>query len=288
LSGLGLGLALCKTLVELHGGQIWVKSRAGRGATFSFSLPLEANIRQSTERLDTGKLWRILIIEDDPEIIDSVSLVFQMDWPEAELVSTRLGEEGVDLVETEAPDVVILDLGLPDIDGFEVLRRIRLFSTVPVVVLTVKAAESDITRGLEWGADDYLSKPFKQRELLARLKVQLRRKAAPDEEAPIICGPLRLDPSTFQLTYGSREVSLTIIEGRIMQHLLRNAGHVATHARLAEAVWGEDYPGALDSLRVYIRYLREKLESDPSNPRLILTKPGIGYSLVKPTYNRGE
>ncbi len=138
-------------------------------------------------------------------------------------------------------------------------------------------------RGLEWGADDYLTKPFRQKELLARLKVQLRRQTSPDEETPIVCGSLRLDPSTYQLTYGSREISLTIIEGRIMLHLLRNAGHVATHARLAEAVWGEDYPGALDSLRVYIRYLREKLEANPSSPKLILTKPGIGYLLTKPT-----
>ena len=283
LSGLGLGLALCKTLVELHEGQIWVKSRTGRGATFGFSLPLEVPSRRARESHKVEKLWKVLIIEDDLEIIDSISLGFQMDWPEAKLISARLGEDGIDMVETEDPEVVILDLGLPDMSGFEVLRRIRLFSAVPVIVLTVKSGEADITRGLEWGADDYLTKPFRQKELLARLKVQLRRQTSPDEEAPIICGSLRLDPSTYQLTYGSREISLTIIEGRIMQHLMRNAGHVATHARLAEAVWGEDYPGALDSLRVYIRYLREKLEANPSSPKLILTKPGIGYLLTKPT-----
>lgn len=260
-----------------------MKSRTGRGATFGFSLPLEVPSRRAKESHKVEKLWKVLIIEDDLEIIDSISLGFQMDWPEAKLISARLGEDGIDMVETEDPEVVILDLGLPDISGFEVLRRIRLFSAVPVIVLTVKSGEADITRGLEWGADDYLTKPFRQKELLARLKVQLRRQTSPDEEAPIVCGSLRLDPSTYQLTYGSREISLTIIEGRIMQHLMRNAGHVATHARLAEAVWGEDYPGALDSLRVYIRYLREKLEANPSSPKLILTKPGIGYLLTKPT-----
>ncbi|MGB2856161.1 MAG: response regulator transcription factor, partial [Dehalococcoidia bacterium] len=142
--------------------------------------------------------------------------------------------------------------------------------------------ESDMVKGLEWGADDYLVKPFKQLELLARLKVQLRKQTPPDEEAPIVCGPLRLEPSTFQLTHGGKEISLTIIEGRIIECLMRNAGHVVTHSRLAETVWGEDYPRALDSLRVYIRYLREKIEANPSKPKIILTKAGVGYSLVKP------
>jgi len=224
----------------------------------------------------------VLIIEDDQEIVSSVSVAFRMRWPEAELISSSLGEEGLELVETENPDLVILDLGLPDISGFEVLREIRLFSPVPVVILTVKADEADMVKGLEWGADDYVVKPFRQLELLARLKVQLRKQIPPGEEAPIICGSLQLDPSTYQLTHGGREISLTIVEGRIMQYLMQNAGHVVTHSRLAEAVWEEDHAGAVDSLRVYIRYLREKLEEDPSQPQMILTKVGIGYSLAKP------
>ena len=281
-SGLGLGLSLSKTLIELHGGEIWAKSRSGQGATFGFSLPLEVPAQRGSTSEQADKLWKVLVIEDDQEIVDSLSLLFQMRWPEAQLVSTVLGEEGVELAESESPDLVIIDLGLPDISGFEVLRQIRAFSSVPTVILTVRADEGDMVKGLEWGADDYVIKPFRQSEFLARLKVQLRKQAGPEQGAPIVCGPLRLDPSTFQLTYSGREINLTIIEGNITRCLMENAGHVVTHTRLAEAVWGEDYPGALDSLRVYIRYLRQKLERDPSNPKLILTKPGVGYSLVKP------
>ena len=282
IDGLGLGLALSKTLVELHKGEIWTRSSVGRGSTFSFSLPVEPDRQQTSVTESTNKLWKVLIIEDDQQIVDFISLAFQMDWPEAELISTRLGEEGIVLVETAAPDIVILDLGLPDIDGLEVLKEIRVFSSVPVLILTVRAEENDIIKGLEWGADDYIAKPFRQLELLARLKVQLRKQAPPDEDAPIVCGPLRFNPSTSQFTNGRKEISLSLIEGRIIRHLMGNIGHVVSHLRLAEALWGEDYPGSIEALRVYVRRLREKVEEDASNPRLILTKPGIGYLMSKP------
>jgi PAS domain S-box-containing protein len=281
-SGLGIGLALCKTLVELQGGQIWVRSRAGKGSTFAFSLPLEAGSREARSTETATKLWKVLTIEDDPEIVDSISLAFDKDWPEAKLISTRMGEEGIDLVETESPDIVILDLGLPDIDGLDVLKSIRLFSSVPIVILTVRGEERDVTRGLDYGANDYVAKPFRKSELLARLKAQLRKQTSEDQEAPITCGPLHLEPSVHQLTYGARQISLTAIESRLLEHLMRNAGHVTTYSRLTEAVWGEDHPGAIESLRVYIGYLRAKLEMDPKKPKIIRTRAGVGYSLIKP------
>jgi two-component system KDP operon response regulator KdpE len=193
-----------------------------------------------------------------------------------------MGEEGIDLVGTEHPDVVILDLGLPDKDGLDVLQEIRLFSSVPILILTVRQEEQDITRALSMGANDYITKPFKMRELLARVKVQLRRQTPSGEDSPVVYGPLRLDPSTFELTYGPREISLTVVEGHILRQLMLNAGRVVTYARLAEAVWGdEDYPGAVVTLRTYIRQLRQKLQPSPSDAKLILTKPSVGYSLVK-------
>ena len=225
---------------------------------------------------------KCLIIEDDREIVEVVSLVFEMRWPGVSLLSTHLGEKGVELVESENPDVVILDLGLPDISGFDVLKEIRAFSDVPILVLTVRGEEADIVKGLEWGADDYMVKPFRQLELMSRIRALTRRAGSPAKDTPLVCGQLRFDPSTRHLSHGEREISLTRTEGSILYHLMRNAGQVVTYPDLAESVWGEDYPDAVDSLRVYIRRLREKLEAEPSQPQIILTRTGIGYLLAKP------
>jgi len=225
---------------------------------------------------------KVLIIEDDPQIVEAISLAFGIRWPEAKLISTHLGDEGVQLVEKEAPDLVILDLGLPDINGFEVLKQIRLFSTIPVIILTVRAEETDVVKGLEWGADDYIVKPFRQIELLARTKALLRRRSPLEVELPLVWGSLCFDPTTHEILCHEKKISLTRTEGHILHHLLKHAGQVVTHSSLAEAVWGVDYPGATDSLKVHIRRLREKLEDDPSHPQLILTKPSVGYFLARP------
>ena len=225
---------------------------------------------------------KLLIVEDDREIVEVISLAFKIRWPEATLVSTHLGERGVELVESENPDVVILDLGLPDTSGFDVLKQIRLFSDVPILILTVRSEESDIVKGLEWGADDYMVKPFRQLELLSRIRALTRRQSDLDTETPLVCGQLHLSPVTRELSYGEREISLTITESRILQTLMKNAGRVVTHSDLAESVWGKDYGDAPDALKVYIRRLRQKIEEDPSQPKLILTKAGTGYLLAKP------
>jgi len=224
---------------------------------------------------------KVLLIEDDREIVDAISLAFQIRWPEAEVISNRLGERGIELVESEAPDIVILDLGLPDISGFDVLREIRRFSNVPTIILTVRAEEADVVKGLEWGADDYIIKPFRQLELLARVKSLIRRQS-PAEAETLVCGGLRLDTTTGQLYQNGKEIALTVTENHILGHLMKNVGHIVTHSSLAEAVWGDDYPGATDSLKVHIRRLREKIEADPSHPKFILTRTGVGYFLARP------
>ena len=225
---------------------------------------------------------KVLIIEDDQAIVEAISLTLQINWSDARLLYTHLGEKGIELLQSENPDIIILDLGLPDISGFEVLKRIRIFSDVPILILTVRSDEADIVKGLEWGADDYVIKPFRQMELLSRIKLVTRRRGAIVEGAPLVCGLLQFAPSTGQLFCGEREIRLTPTEGSIMHHLMKNAGRVVTHSGLAEAVWGVDYPDAADSLRVHIRRLRTKLESDPSDPKIVLTRAGIGYVLARP------
>lgn len=225
---------------------------------------------------------KVLVIENDQGIVDAIYLAFQIRWPEAKLISTNLGEKGVELVESEKPDVVILDLGLDDISGFEVLKQIRLFSSVPILILTVRADETDIIRGLEWGADDYVIKPFRQLELLSRIKALTRRRGTFITEIPLTCGHLHLDPSTGQLFHDEKEIGLTPTERAILSYLMKNSGQVVTHNNLAESVWGDDYPDAVNSLKVYIRRLREKIEADPGHPEIILTKTGIGYMLARP------
>lgn len=224
---------------------------------------------------------KVLLIEDDREIVEAISLAFQIRWPEAKVVSTRLGQKGVELVESDAPDIVVLDLGLPDINGFEVLRQIRLFSSVPTIILTARSDEAGIVKGLEWGADDYIVKPFRQLELLARVKALIRRQTHSDREI-LTYGPLQLEAITGQLYCDGKEVALTVTESLILNHLMKNADRVVTHSSLAEAVWGDDYPGAADSLKVHIRRMRAKIEPDPSNPQFIMTRTGIGYLLTKP------
>ncbi|MEE9400996.1 MAG: response regulator transcription factor [Dehalococcoidia bacterium] len=225
---------------------------------------------------------KALIIEDDPEIVESISLTFQIHWPEAQLVSTHMGRKGTELAESEAPDIIILDLELPDMSGFEVLKQIRLFSSVPIIVLTVRAEEADIVKGLESEADDYILKPCGQLELLARVKARMRDKTRFAKESPMSFGPLLFKPRTRQLLYGKKEINLTGIEAHIIHHLMRAGGDVASYSSLAEEAWEKAYPWSEDSLRVHIRRLREKLEADPSHPQLILSKPGIGYFLAKP------
>jgi len=236
-------------------------------------------------KLNKSETMKILVIEDDAEIIEAVSLAIEMRWPDSVLLSVEHGREGIELAESANPDVVILDLGLPDINGYEVLKRIRLFSSVPIIILTVKIEEADIVKGLELGADDYITKPFRQMELLSRIKALLRRKSDTEDtvESTVACGKLSYDPSTRDLYHNDINIKITPIEATILCMLMENEGRFVSYSALAEQVWGENYTGrdAAENLKVYIRRLRQKLELDASQPKLILNRPGIGYSLSK-------
>jgi two-component system KDP operon response regulator KdpE len=224
---------------------------------------------------------KVVLIEDDPGIIEYISMAFGVGWPESKIVSTQRGDKGIELVETENPDVVILDLGLPDISGYEVLKRIREFSDVPVLIESVRDNEQDIVKGIELGADEYVVKPFGQLELMARVKALVRRRS-PKLTAKIGKGPLSFDPITGVLTINQKKIHLTRTEGIIMAVLMKNAPTLVTYSELAEAIWGDDYANAADTLRVYIKRLRSKIEIDPSTPVFISAKAGRGYLLHLP------
>jgi DNA-binding response OmpR family regulator len=222
---------------------------------------------------------KILIIEDNPEIVEAINVILEVRWPEVKIVATHLGIKGLELAAKEKPDVVILDIGLPDISGFDVLKGIRAFSRVPILILTVKQEELDMVRGLESGADDYLIKPFRKLEFLARIRALLRRSTFDPVDESLVFGNISYNPALRQVFWGQKAIALTATEGSILGELLKNADRVVTYSRLAEAIWGEDYPNANEALWVYIWRLRQKMEENPQDPRRILTKPGIGYLL---------
>ena len=228
---------------------------------------------------------KVLIIEDSQDIVDTISLCFELRWPEVEVISTPEGKKGIALVKSEELALVILDLGLPDIDGFEVLKDVRTFSDVPVIIVTVRGDEVYRVKGLELGADDYITKPFSHIELLARIKAVLRRTQLPRFETGkmVLNSPrLTIDFTSRVVTVDGEPIRLTPIEYNLLQYLIVNADTVLTHWALLEKVWGEEYTNAPEYLKVYIQRLRNKLEEDSSNPKLIVSERGIGYKFVTP------
>jgi DNA-binding response OmpR family regulator len=224
----------------------------------------------------------ILVVEDDPNIADVISTAFEIRWPDVKVLKTASGNEAIDIVSNQSPDLVVLDLGLPDKDGIDVLKEIRQFSTTPIIIVTVRDEEKDIVKGLEKGADDYIVKPFRQLVLMARAQALLRRAHQVNESCQDAFGPFRFGQSIHNLFIGKREVRLTTTEGILMLHFVRNSERVIPISNLAEIVWGANYPGSQEAVRVYIRRLRKKIETEPDNPQYLLTHPGLGYSLHRP------
>jgi two-component system KDP operon response regulator KdpE len=226
---------------------------------------------------------RILVVDDEPDVIESVRIGFELQWREIDVIGAGLGEEALDRIEQDRPDIVLLDIGLPDIDGFEVVRRIREFSDVPVVMLTARDDAMDKVKGLELGADDYITKPFNHLELMARVKAVLRRLAmpTPTSRAPSFrAGELEVDFAAQEARLHGYRIDLTPTEYKLLYHLVRNAGHVLPHGTLLAKVWGREYVDEVDYLRVYVRRLRDKLGDDPDRPRYIRTERGLGYRFI--------
>jgi len=222
----------------------------------------------------------VLLIEDDSEIVESVAVILQLRWPEANLLSTMRGEKGVELAQNESPDIIILDLGLPDIDGFQVLRKIRTFSDVPVVILTVMGEEMNKVRGLELGADDYIVKPFSPAEFLARVRAALRRGEVLQErqyhytdEKSFIRGKLRIDFVSHEVSIGDNLLKLSPSQYEILHELVNNENEVVSQETMLDKIKGLN-PAYLD---VSVKRLQERLELELGYSILNVEEGGKGY-----------
>ena len=218
----------------------------------------------------------VLVVEDEHKLRDFIrSYLERVGFT---VLSTGSGAEAITMATDTAPDLVVLDLGLPDVPGETVARELRAMSAVPILMLTAKAAEEDRIRGLELGADDYVTKPFSPRELLARVKALLRR-AEPPSDAPrtIEIGKLAIDPASYRVSHSGKPVPLSTLEFRLLYYLASRPNRVFTRDQLLDAVWGTDRFVTPRSVDVYVRRLREKVESDPENPVHLKTVRGAGY-----------
>lgn len=227
---------------------------------------------------------KVLVVDDDPKIREALEVGIQLQWQDSHIVSAADGEAGLERFFSELPDVVLLDITMPRMDGFEVLQVIRRVSDVPVIMLTGRGEDIDQVRGLELGADDYIAKPFSHLALMARIRAVLRRaelpppvQAVPDFEA----GDLAIHFQNQEVTLAGQQVRLTPVEYKLLYHLVRNAGHLLPHEALLNRVWGTDYEASPEYLKVFISRLRTKLRRD-GGPEYIETERGRGYRFVRP------
>ena len=225
-------------------------------------------------------MTKILIIEDEVSFSEALSFLLEKEGYSTHIAET--GKEGLDTFKSENFDLVLLDLMIPEVSGTEVCRQIRTKSRVPIIMLTAKDSEVDKVVGLEIGADDYVTKPYSSRELVARIRAVLRRNSgdAIDSESGLMTvGPVRMDVDRHQVAVNGNPVSLPLKEFELLEFLMRNAGRVLTRMQLIDRVWGSDYVGDTKTLDVHIKRLRAKIETDPANPTLIQTVRGLGYKM---------
>ncbi|MDF1499484.1 MAG: response regulator transcription factor [Anaerolineales bacterium] len=230
---------------------------------------------------------KVLVVDDEPRMIHFIRLNLEHDG--FEVYEAESGSEALEQLRDQMPDMILLDVMMPGLDGFETLRLIREISTVPVIMLTAKGEEEDRVRGLELGADDYITKPFSPRELVSRVRAVLRRTempAQPVHDVIEVDDRLKIDFDRREVWVEGELVKLRPTEYRLLYHLVKNAGWVVPHEQLLAKVWGYEYRDETHYLRLYVNYLRQKLEQNPSNPQYILTERGVGYRFVD--YRRDE
>jgi two-component system KDP operon response regulator KdpE len=225
---------------------------------------------------------RVLVVDDEPRMIGFIRMNLELEGHQ--VVEAHSGLEALEAVRTQLPDVILLDVMMPDIDGFETLRMLREFSSIPVIMLTAKGDENDKVYGLELGADDYVTKPFGPRELSSRIKAVLRRadmpSSSPEQAVLKIDDYLSVDFNQREVIVQGKRIKLRPTEYRLLYHLIENAGWTVPHDQLLAKVWGYEYRDEAHYVRLYVNYLREKIEQDPSNPHYILTERGVGYRFI--------
>jgi len=221
---------------------------------------------------------KILVVDDEPKIIEFVTMNLELEG--FRVVSARDGYEALEKVTRELPDLIILDVMMPDMDGFETLKRIRELSSLPVIFLSVKGQELDRVHGLDLGADDYMTKPFSPRELISRIRAVLRRietKSLASTSEVVIDEDLSINFDQRKVIVRGQEIQLRPTEYRLLYQLVSNAGKLLSHETLLSRVWGPEYRDEDHYVRLYITYLRQKIEEDPKNPKYILSERGLGY-----------
>ncbi|HLF37095.1 MAG TPA: response regulator [Anaerolineales bacterium] len=224
---------------------------------------------------------KVLVIDDEPQILRALRTI--LGEKRFEVTTATRGEEGLARAAADPPDVIILDLGLPDMDGLTVIERVREWTQIPIIVLSVREADADKVEALDKGGDDYLTKPFSIEELLARIRVALRHDARMQGslgETVVTAGPISIDLALHTVRRDGQEVKLTATEFRLLAYLAANAGRVLTHRGILTSVWGPTEADHVEYLRVYVRQLRKKLEPDPERPQFVLTEPGVGYRFL--------
>ena len=274
--GMGIGLSICKTIILAHGGEI--KATATTRTVPNFTLPFQRRTNNMTHKLS------ILLVEDEKNICDFIST--SLSAQDYRISTAHTGKEALPIITSQCPDLILLDLGLPDMDGMEIIRQVRTWSSVPIIVLSARTQEQEKVRALDLGADDYLTKPIGTSELLARIRTALRHSNRLNTDSPLYKRPfhakgLTIDFEKHLVSVDGKDVHLTQIEFKIISLLAQNSGRVMTYDTIISNIWGPYADDDNSILRVNMAHIRRKLEQNPAEPQYVFTEIGIGYRMIE-------